>query len=74
MTDKDKFAWGHLLVRYRKDQQGFLRKHNKKRRAEAFFSKMKRRFGLSAKSRVETMQRKCVCMRCLVMNALVVTG
>ena len=58
----------------RLEMDSFLREYNQQRRAEAFFSNMKRRFGASVKSRIGTMRRKDVWMRCLIMNILVVAG
>lgn len=62
------------MFRYRKEPEAFLKEGNQQRRAEAFFSNMKRRFGPSVKSRVGTMRRKEVWMRCLIIDALVVAG
>jgi transposase len=67
-------AWRHMMFRYRKEPEAFLKEYNQQRRAEAFFSNMKRRFGASVKSRIGTMRRKDVWMRCLIMNILVVAG
>jgi transposase len=67
-------AWRHMMFRHKKDPDGFLREYNQQRRAEAFFSNMKRRFGPSVKSRIGTMRRREVWMRCLIMNILVAAG
>jgi len=67
-------AWRHMMFRYRKEPESFLKEYNQQRRAEAFFSNMKRRFGASVKSRIGTMRRKDVWMRCLIMNILVAAG
>ncbi|MFH1579766.1 MAG: hypothetical protein ABIE25_06375 [Thermoplasmatota archaeon] len=74
MKSKGKFAWRHMHFRYRQDQEGFLREYNQQRRAEAFFSKMKRRFGSSIRSRNGTMRRREVWMRILILNMLAVTS
>lgn len=62
------------MFRYRKGPEAFLKEYNQQRRAEAFFSNMKRCFGASVKSRLGTMRRREVWMRCLIMNILVVAG
>jgi transposase len=74
MKSKGKFAWRHMHFRYRRDQEGFLREYNQQRRAEAFFSKMKRRFGSSIRSRIGTMRRREVWMRILILNMLAVAS
>lgn len=67
-------AWRHMIFRYRRETERFMREYNQQRRAEAFFSNMKRRFGASVKSRIGTMRRKEVWIRCLITNILVVAG
>ena len=64
-------AWRHMIFRYRKGPELFLKEYNQQRRAEAFFSKLKRRFG-PVKSRNGTMRRKEVWMKILTLNILVV--
>jgi transposase len=66
-------AWRHMMFRYRKDQEAFHREYNQQRRAEAFFSKFKRRFG-PVKSRIGTMRRREVWMRSIILNILVVVS
>ena len=58
MESKGKFAWRHMHFRYRQDQKAFRKEYNQQRRAEAFFSKLKRRFGSSIRSRIGTMRRR----------------
>jgi transposase len=67
-------AWRHMMFRHKQDPERFLKEYNQQKRIEAFFSNMKRRFGPSLKSRIGTMRRKEVWMRCLIMNILVVAG
>ena len=74
MESKGKFAWRHMQFRCRKDPEGFHREYNQQRRAEAFFSKMKRRFGSSIRSRIGTMRRREVWMRILILNMLAVAS
>jgi transposase len=62
-----------MIFRYRKGPEPFLKEYNQQRRAEAFFSKFKRRFG-PVKSRIGTMRRKEVWMKILTPNILVVAG
>lgn len=72
MESKGRFAWRHMHFRYRKDPEDFRREYNQQRRAEAFFSRMKRRFGSSVRSRIGTMRRREVWMRILILDMLVV--
>jgi transposase len=74
MKSMGKFAWRHMHFRYRQDQDVFLREYNQQRRAEAFFSKMKRRFGSSIRNRIGTMRRREVWMRILILNMLAVAS
>jgi len=66
-------AWRHMMFRCRKEPEAFLKEYNQQRRAEAFFSKFKRRFG-PVRSRIGTMRRKEVWMKILTLNILVVAG
>jgi transposase len=66
-------AWRHMMFRYRKEPVAFLQEYNQQRRAEAFFSKFKRRFG-PVKSRIGTMRRREVWMRSIILNMLVVVS
>jgi hypothetical protein len=63
-----------MIFRYKKEPEAFLREYNQQRWVEAFFSNIKRRFGPSVKSRIGTMRRREVWMRCLIMNILVAAG
>lgn len=63
-----------MHFRYRRDKEAFHEEFNQQRRVEKPFSNMKRRFGPSVKSRLATMRRKEVWMRCLIMNILVAAG
>ena len=74
MESKGRFAWRHMHFRYRQNQGAFLSEYNQQRRAEAFFSKMKRRFGQSIRSRFGTMRRREVWMRILILNMLAVAS
>lgn len=74
MESKGRFAWRHMHFRYRKDMEAFHEEYNQQRRAEAFFSKMKRRFGPSVRSRIGTMRRREVWMRILILNMLAVAS
>ncbi len=74
LESKGRFAWRHMHFRYRQDQGAFLSEYNQQRRAEAFFSKMKRRFGSSIRSRVGTMRRREVWVRILILNVLAVAN
>lgn len=74
MESKGKFAWRHMQFRCREDPARFLREYNQQKRAEAFFSKMKRRFGSSIRSRIGTMRRREVWMRILILNMLAVAS
>ena len=60
------------MFRFRREPEAFLKEFNQQRRAEAFFSNMKRHFGLSIKSRIGTMRRKEIWVSCPIMNILVV--
>jgi transposase len=71
MMSKGQFAWRHMMFRYRKEPERFLKEYNQQRRIEAFFSKYKRRFG-SVKSRIGTMRRKEVWMKVMILNTLIV--
>lgn len=57
MMSKGQFAWRHMMFRYGKEPERFLKEYNQQRPIEAFFSKYKRRFG-SVKSRIGTMGGK----------------
>jgi len=74
MESKGRFAWRHMHFRFRKDREAFDSEYNQQRRAEAFFSKMKRRFGSSIRSRIGTMRRREVWMRILILNMLAVAS
>jgi transposase len=74
MESKGRYAWRHMQFRYRKDKEAFHEEYNQQRRAEAFFSKMKRRFGSSVRSRIGTTRRREVWMRILILNMLAVAG
>jgi transposase len=74
MGSKGRFAWRQMHFIYQKDKEAFLDGYNQQRRVEGFFSRFKRRFGTSVKSRIGTMQRKEVWMRCLILNILTVAG
>lgn len=64
----------HMHFRYRGDKKAFLREYNQQRRIEVFFSKLKRRFGSSLRSRIGTTRRREVWLRILILNMLVVAG
>jgi transposase len=66
-------AWRHMMFRYRKGPEAFLTEYNQQRRAEAFFSKFKRRFG-PVKSRIGTMRCNEVWMKIVTLNMLAVAG
>ena len=74
IMSKGRSAWRYMHFRYRHGQERFLKEYNQQRRVEAFFSRLKRRFGPSLRSRIGTMPRKEVWLRILILNILVVAG
>jgi transposase len=66
-------AWKHMLMRHRDEPDEFRREYNQRWRAEAYFSKLKRKFG-PVKSRIGTMRRKEIWMRIIVLNIIVAAG
>ncbi|MFY9605410.1 MAG: transposase [Thermoplasmata archaeon] len=66
-------AWKHMLLRHREDPEGLANEYNLRWRHEAFFSKLKRRFG-PPKSRNRMMRCREVWMRILILNILAVAG
>ena len=66
-------AWKHMLLRHREDPEGLANEYNLRWRHEAFFSKLKRRFG-PPKGRNGMMRCREVWMRILILNILAVAG
>lgn len=67
-------AWKEMLLRNQQDPEAFADELNQRWRAEAYFSKMKRRFANALTSRTGTMRRREVWIRCIVLNMLVLAG
>ncbi|MGQ9588369.1 MAG: hypothetical protein ACUVT7_08315 [Thermoplasmata archaeon] len=63
-----------MLFRNQRYPDAFAKELNQRWRAEAYFSKMKRRFSPSLTSRTGTMRRREVWIRTIFLNTLVLAG
>lgn len=63
-------AWKEMPFRNQQDPEAFTKELNQRWRAEAYFSKMKRRFANALTSRTGTMRRREVQLRCVILNML----